>query len=525
MQAAQSLIALLLAVSVIAALAKRIALPYPILLVVGGVLLGFAPFAPSQRLDPDLILLLFLPPLLYADAFHTSWIDFRRWLRPIVMLSTGLVAATTLAVGAVARHFAPELPWSVALLFGAVVSPTDTVAAQVILERIRMPRRFTAILGGESLVNDATGLVGFQMATLVALSGVFDAREVATSFAWVALAGIAVGLAVGWLAAHANRIVRDTQVLFALSILAPYVAYVICTHLGVSGVLAVVTAGFYVSWRIHEIPADSRFQLYTVWELAVFLLNGFCFVLIGLELPRLREGLERYDASFLAAFGIATSLAVILARLVWVYPGAYLPRWLSRSIREREPRPTLRDVLVVGWCGMRGVVSLAAALSIPLSLPDGAPFPGRDLVIFGVLCVICATLLLQGLTLEPLIRALGIRTAALSDDEERAARVELVKTALAHLGELRATSRCESGEIERVEAAQRARLVQLEGQNELREQLRSDFDGAHQRRAQLSLLGAQRRKLLELRDREVINDLTQLRLQSELDLEEMRLTR
>jgi CPA1 family monovalent cation:H+ antiporter len=525
MQTAQSLIALLFAVSVIAALSKRVAIPYPILLVIGGVVMGFLPLAPPERLDPDLILLLFLPPLLYSDAFHTSWIDFRRWLRPIVLLSTGLVAATTIAVGAVAKHFAPELPWSVALLLGAVVSPTDTVAAQAILERIRMPRRFTAILGGESLVNDATGLVGFQIATLVTLSGEFDARGVGLTFLWVAAAGVGIGLGVGWLAARLNRLVRDPQVLFSLSVLAPYVAYVVCSHLGASGVLAVVTAGFYVAWRIHEIPADARFQLFTVWELAVFLINGFCFVLIGLELPRLREGLERYDPSLLAALGVSVSLAVIVARLVWVYPGAYLPRWLSRRVREREQRPRLREVLVVGWCGMRGVVSLAAALSIPLALPDGTPFPGRDLVVFAVLCVIVATLVLQGLTLEPLIRRLGIRTDALSEDEERAARIGLVKAALAHLAGLRDAATCSAEEVAQAEAAQRARLAALESQTELREQLEVDRARACERHAQLGLIDAQRKALLELRSREAINDLTQLRLLGELDLEEMRLLR
>lgn len=525
MQAAQSLIALLAVVSAIAALAGRIKVPYPILLVVGGLALGFAPFAPDTRLDPDLILLLFLPPLLYADAFHTSWVDFRRWLRPIVLLSTGLVAATTIAVGAVAKHFAPDLPWSVALLLGAVVSPTDTVAAQAILERIRMPRRFTAILGGESLVNDATGLVGFQIAVAVTLSGVFDASEVGATFAWVSVAGVAVGLAVGWLAARLNAIVRDTQALFSLSVLAPFVAYVACLHLNASGVLAVVTAGFFVSWRIHEIPADARVQLYTVWELAVFIINGFCFVLIGLEAPRLREGLEAYDASFLAAFGAAVSLAVILVRLVWVYPGAYLPRALFRTIREREPRPRLRDVFVVGWCGMRGVVSLAAALSIPVALPDGTPFPGRALVLFGCLCVIAATLLLQGLTLEPLIRALGIRTDALSDEEERAARIELVRAALEHLEQLKGRSSCPAAQVAGAESALRARLAALEGQAELRSQLRSDAALAHERNAQLNLLDAQRRALLAMRSRGAINDLTQLKLQAELDLEELKLTR
>ncbi len=525
MQAAQTLIALLAVVSAIAALSGRIKVPYPILLVIGGLALGFLPFAPGTRLDPDLVLLLFLPPLLYADAFHTSWVDFRRWLRPIALLSTGLVAATTVAVGFVAKQLAPELPWSVALLLGAVVSPTDTVAAQAILERIRMPRRFTAILGGESLVNDATGLVGFQVAVAVTLSGVFDAASVGLTFAWVSFAGVGVGLAVGWLAARLNRVVRDTQALFSLSLLAPYVAYVTCLQVNASGVLAVVVAGFFVSWRIHEIPADARVQLYTVWELAVFIINGFCFVLIGLEAPRLRDGLEPYDTGFLIAFGAAVSLAVVVARIVWVYPGAYLPRLLSKAIREREPRPRLREVFVVGWCGMRGVVSLAAALSIPVLLPSGAPFPGRALVVFGCVCVIATTLVLQGLTLEPLIRALGIRTDALSDEEERAARLELVRAALRHIEELKARSTCPAAQVAGAESALRARLATLEGQAELRSQLRDDAALAHERNAQLNLLDVQRRALLELRSNGVINDLTQLKLQAELDLDELKLTR
>lgn len=304
--------------------------------------------------------------------------------------------------------------------------------------------------------------------------------------------------------------------MFALSLLAPFVACVLCWNLAISGVLAVVVAGFYVSWRIHEVDALNRHQLYAVWTALTFLLNGFCFVLLGLQVPQLREAFAGYDWIKLASGGACVCLSVMAIRLAWVWPGSHVPRWLSKRIREREPAPPPRAVFIIGWCGMRGVVSLAAALSAPRELP------GRDVILFCTLCTILGTLVLQGLTLAPLIRAFGIQTDDLTEREERQARIELVRAALATLEEL-ACGDCELDEVRRTEAAYRERLAVLEGQEELREQLRRADRAVLTRNAHLRVLEAQKAKLIALRDSETINDATQLKLQLELDLDEMRL--
>lgn len=517
MQLAQALIALLAVVAVISALSRRIQVPYPILLVIGGLAVGFLPFMPQVPLAPELILLFFLPPLLYADAFQTSWIEFRRWLRSILLLSTGLVAATVFGVAAVAHTFFPELSWPAALVLGAILSPTDTVAAQAVIERLRMPRRMTAILGGESLVNDATGLLAFHFALTIALGGEeLHGARFTGSVVWVLLGSVAIGLGVGWIASWLNRHVRDAGSLFALSLLAPFVAYVVCWNLAISGVLAVVVAGFYVSWRVHEVDAVNRHQLYAVWTALTFLLNGFCFVLLGLQVPQLREAFAGYDWLELASGGACVCLAVVAIRLAWVWPGTYIPRWLSKRIREREPAPPPRAVFIVGWCGMRGVVSLAAALSVPHDMP------GRDVIVFCTLCTILGTLVVQGLTLAPLIRAFGIGADELTENEERQARIELVRAALATLDDI-ACGECEIDEVRRTTTAYHERLAVLEGQEELREQLRASDRAALSRNVHLRVLETQKQKLIELRDSEVINDATQLKLQMELDLDELRL--
>ena len=282
-----TLTALLATVALATLLAPRLRIPSPIVLAAAGVGLAFVPAVRDARIDPNLILIGFLPPLLYADAFNTSWRDFSRWLRPIVMLAVGLVALTILAVGFVAKWMLPDLTWTACFILGAVVSPTDTVAAQAVIERLRVPRRLTAILGGESLVNDATGLVGVQLGVAAALGGAFDAGATAARFAWVAGVGIGVGVGVGLLFALANRRVRDSAVLFTLSLLSPYFAFAVAQDLEASGVLAVVVAGFVVAWRVHSVPAQARVQLRAAWYLVTFLLNGLCFVYIGIESPTL----------------------------------------------------------------------------------------------------------------------------------------------------------------------------------------------------------------------------------------------
>jgi CPA1 family monovalent cation:H+ antiporter len=509
------LIALLSALALASLLAPRIRVPQPVLLALVGGALAFVPGVPRTPLDPALILAYFLPPLLYADAFHTSWADFRRWLRPILMLATGLVAFTMLTVGLTAKWFLPELPWAACFLLGAIVSPTDTVAVQAVLERLRVPRRLTAILGGESLVNDATGLVGVQICLAVLLHGAFDAGEVALDFAKVAGGGAAIGLAIGVVFAAANRVVKERTVLLVLSLLAPYLAMHVASALGLSGVLAVVVAGFVVAWRVHTVPPDARVELYTTWDMLVFVLNGLCFLYVGLETPRLLFEMRMHETRHLLVTGLAVSAVVVLSRIVWTFPSAYVPLFLSPRLRAREGGyPSVRGVTIASWCGVRGAVSLAAALTVPATI-DGVPFDGRDDVVACTLIVIFVTLLAQGLTLSPLVRLFGMREDEDTAAERRAAREALLAAGIARLDAFCSEHSCPlavhhyrehmSDELASL------RALDAEQQAEARTRL-AVSDDVHR-----AVLVAQSHELLALRDRGAINDQTYLALQLELD--------
>ncbi len=509
------LVVLLAAVAAVAAVAPRLRVPGPILLVLAGLGISLTPGVPRLPLDPDLILLIFLPPLLYADAFNASWIDFRRWLRPIAMLAVGLVAMTTLVVGVVAKWCFPELPWAACFILGAVVSPTDTVAAQAVIHRLHIPRRITAIIGGESLVNDATGLVGVQIGVAVALSGVFTVTGTLTTFTWVAGLGMIIGLGVGLLFAWLNRLITDTATLFTVSLLAPYVAFMTAHHLEASGVLAVVVAGFFVSWRIHQIPGTARVPLFHAWELLMFVLNGFCFIFIGLELPHLLGGLEGGGGWPLAG-ALLIAGALILTRIAWCFPAAYLPLWMSHTLRQREqgiPKP--HHVLLLSWCGMRGVISLAAALSLPVLTRDGTPFPGRDLILSCTAVVIAATLVIQGLTLHPLIHLLGIRADQQGEKEARAAREAMLTAGIARLDAYCSEVSCPIA-VNHLRQAMSDHLQSLQESDAAERDLagrRMDVS----REVQAAVRAAQAEELLRLRDQEIITDNTYLALQLELD--------
>jgi CPA1 family monovalent cation:H+ antiporter len=493
--------------------APRLRLPLPIAMTLAGLVLALVgPDGP--RVDPNLILLVFLPPLLYADAFHTSWYDFRRWLRPIMMLAVGLVAFTTLTVGLTARWLFPELPLVACFALGAILSPTDTVAVQAVLERLRIPRRATAILGGESLVNDGTGLVGVQICVALLMSGAFELGDVAGRFAVVTGGGVAVGLLVGVIFASLNRRVRDTPTLFVLSLVSPYLAALIGLKLGVSSVLAVVVAGFFVSWRIHHIAPQSRAHLYTVWDQLVFLLNALTFLYIGLEVPALVRQTELGPRALECALLIA--LVVIVSRFVWIFPNAYLPlRWLPRWRALEGGYPPVRGVLIVGWCGVRGSVSLAAALTLPRTLADGAPFPGRDTIVFVTLVVVLVTLFAQGLTLEPLVRWLKIQAGDETEAELRAAREAVLQAGIARLDAFCSEVSCPIA-VHHLREAMQDELSSLREQDEeARLRARQRLDVSREVRA--AVYEAQSKALLTLRDGQKINDLVHKGLQLELD--------
>ena len=511
------LMVLLAAVGLVAAVADRLRAPPPLLFIISGLTVSLCPWIPPVHLDPHIILFGFLPPLLYADAFDTSWRDFQRWLRPILMLAIGLVAATILTVGLAAKHFFPELPWAVCFVLGAIVSPTDTVASLSIIERLNVLRRLRAILGGESLVNDATGLVGVQIGVAVVLTGVFDAGEVILHFAQVAGLGVLIGAAWGMVFVLVNRYVRNTQALFTLSLLAPYLAFHTADHFGASGVLATVIAGFFVAWRFHLVEARSRVALYQGWHLLAFVLNALCFVFIGVEVPHHVPAWTTETRQLLIG-SLAVSAAVILTRLAWVFPAAYVPLRLSPRLREREGGYAgWKNVSIAGWCGMRGAISLAAALALPEKTLDGAPFPGREAVLFATMVVIGVTLLVQGITLAPLIRLLGVAGDTLTKEEAGRAWI-----AVLHAGIVRLDLFCSEHEcpvaVHHLRHAMNDRLLEFEAEDA------AERDLAHKRLAvsrevRRAVHEAQSEELHRLRDAGAIDDRVALDLQLALDAE------
>ncbi|OWK43579.1 Na+/H+ antiporter [Fimbriiglobus ruber] len=411
-------------------LARWWGIPYPILLVVGGLLLSIQPWAPPFALEPNIVFIAFLPPLLYAAAFNIEWSAFRSQLRPITLLAVGLVMFTTVLVAWLA-HDVFGMPWAVGFVLGAIVSPPDAVAAGAITQRVKVPRVVSTVLEGESLVNDASALVTYRMAIATVTYGTFSLWEAGSQFVIVSVGGVAVGLGGAWLILQLHRWLRwtklgDTKINIALTLLTPYAVYLPSEHMHLSGVLATVAAGLFVGTRC---PLVFTREFYTearaVWEMMEFLLNGLIFILIGFQLPQVLNDLSsEYTVGQLAAYALAVCAVVVAARLIWMFPGAYLPRWLDRQfLGYGDPYPPWQSVIVVGWTGMRGVVSLAAAMAIPKVTDMGDVFPYRDLIQFLTFWVIFATLVGQGLTLPFLIRFLGVDKIAAAEppDESEAA--------------------------------------------------------------------------------------------------------
>jgi monovalent cation/hydrogen antiporter len=531
------ILGLLVAVAALATLATRLKVPYPILLVLGGSVLGFVPKLPQVELDPELVFLLFLPPLLYVSALFTSWRDFRANVRPITLLAVGLVLLTTCVVAAV-THATIGLPWSAAFVLGAIVSPTDAIAATAVAQRLGVPRRIITILEGESLVNDATGIVAYRIAVAAVVTGAFSIWEAGFQFVVGAAGGVAVGLAVGWFVIWARRhLSEDPSIQNTLSLLTPFVSYLLAEELPsylwhyfgfpgelhFSGVLAVVTTGLYWGRRGQTvISSGTRLQGYAVWELVTFLLNGLIFVLIGLQLRNVVEQLGEYSAGDLILYAVLVSLTVILVRMAWVFPATYVPRWVSRRLRERDPSPPWQAVMVIAWTGMRGVISLAAALALPLQTASGAEFVWRDLIIFLTFCVILATLVVQGLSLPVLIRALGLEDDNIGDKEETHGRIQVAEAALERLDEL------VDEDWVREDTAERIRGLYNYRRNRFSTRFEGDPDGVEERSSayqqlMAELLGAQRQRLVRMRDEGKIGDEVMHRIERELDLEESRL--
>lgn len=515
---------LLVSVAALAALARLLSIPYPIVLVLGGAVIGFVPGLPHVELDPEVVLVVFLPPLLYWAALSANFRDMRENLRGLVLSSVGLVLATMAAVSALAHILVPGLSWPAAFALGAIVSPTDPIAAGLVMRRLRVPRRVVSSVEGEGLFNDATALVAYRVAVAAIVGESFSLGRAGLAFAAGAVGGIAIGLAVGWLISLIRRHTTDAQVSLTISLLSGYAAFIPANALGASGVLAAVTTGIYLGIRgVPALPARTRLQGVVLWDILTFLINAVLFVLVGLQLRSAIEGLAGYPVGALAGYALAVTGAVILVRLAWFFVVPYLLRMIDRRASQRARRVGARYRLLLAWSGMRGSVSLAAALALPLVTQAGGPFTHRDLIVFLTFAVIFATLVLQGLSLPALIRLLRISDSRAEEREELRARLAATRAALVQIDELAEQEWTRDDSVDRLRRAYEYRNRRLGARTgKISNEDYEDRSLAYQQMVHM-VLEAQRAIVVNLRDQgEISNDLM-MRLIRELDLEEARL--
>ena len=522
-QELEIIILLLMAVLALTMLARKLVIPYPILLVVGGLVFGFVPGLPAVRLDPDIVFLVFLPPILWAAAYFTSWRDFHANARPIVLLAVGLVLTTTAAVAGIAHAAFPDIGWAAAIVLGAIVSPPDAVSATAVGKQLHLFRRGLTILEGESLVNDATALVLYRAALAAAVSGTFELTEALLDFVLAATVGIAVGFAVGILTRWVLRLTGDSFSEIAITLLAPYIAWVLAEQADGSSVLACVAGGLYTRRHFSATVAPAtRIQARAVWDLLVFVLNGFIFILIGLQLGALRDAIPLSELGPLTLKGALIVATVIVVRLIWVPVGAWVPRFLSAALRARDPMLPWPNLFILGWTGMRGIVSLAAALALPLNTAAGTPLPFRAEIILMTFMVILATLVLQGLSLPLLIRALNPGEDHNLEQEERQARERAAVAALARLEEVVREDWAVAGHIEQLRSHYDRRRQRYASDGAADTECTNEVAEAF-RRLRHETLTAERLALIDLRNDGVISDEILHRLERELDVEALRI--
>jgi monovalent cation/hydrogen antiporter len=525
MQEIELVLALLVAVAALSPVARALRIPQPILLVLVGLLLALAPPVPEVQLDPELVFFLFLPPLLYIAGFDTSIREVRALLRPILSLAVGLVLATTAAVAVLAHAVLPDLDWPTAFALGAMVSPPDAVAAVAIFRGLGVPRRMVTLLESESLFNHATALVTYQAALGVSATAAVSAGGVGLRFLVVGIGGVLVGLVVARAIVWLRQRLHDSSVEITVSLLTPFAAYLPAEWLGVSGVLATVTTGLSVGWAAPSIlESDTRLRGRAVWEMVVFVLNGLVFILIGLQLSSILAGLESRALLSAVGIGILISLVVIVVRLAWVFAYAFVPHWLDRRRRGHKAAPRWQEIFIVGWAGMRGVVSLATALALPLETP------ARDLLLFVTFCVILVTLVGQGFTLPGLVRLLGAVEDDTETQQERRARAVAAEAALARIEQLPAEWPTHLPFVDtlRAQYADRVRHFEEPEPGQATEDGRTDDGVAQQeflahRRMRRAVIDAERAAVLVLRERGEIDDKVWRGIERDLDLEELRL--
>lgn len=520
------IILLLFGITFLSIVSNKYKFPFPIVLVISGIVISLIPGLPLISIDPEIIFIIFLPPLLYSAAWNTSWHSFKTSFRPITMAAVGLVLFTTALVALTAYFLIPGLSWPLCFLIGAIVSPPDAVAATTLTKGLGLSPRLITILEGESLVNDASGLIAYKYALAAIATGNFILWKAGLNFLIVVTAGIAVGLIVGLILYIIHKkFVCDPVVEVTLTLLTPFAAYLLAEYFHVSGILAVVTAGLYLSFRSGQMFShQSRIMAYSVWEVVTFILNSLIFILLGLQLRSVLQGIEEYPTSSIILYGVVLSAVVIIVRFIWVLPGTMLPLYFSRKIMQREDF-NKRNFIVFGWAGMRGVVSMAAALALPLTLGNNTPFPHRNLVIFLTFCIILSTLLLLGFTLPWVIKKLKIPRYSMAA-EEYEVRNNVVTETISHIEEH--LSLLQDDLLNNIKSKYEVKYNRLQ-----KTDLPSNYFGKGKTLAgnifneysqlQLDLISVERRTLDRLHKEGRTSDEILRKIEKELDLEETRL--
>jgi Na+/H+ antiporter len=518
------LFALLAAAALLLAAAQFIHVPYPILFVLGGLGLAFIPGTPEIVLSPDLVLIAILPPLLYGGAFFTSLRELRANAGSISLLAIGLVLTTMVVVAAAAHAVVPDLDWPSAFVLGAIVSPTDPTAATAIAERLGLPRQLVAVIEGESLVNDATGLVLYRFAVTAVVTGSFSLLDASARFVLNVVGGIAIGLAVAFVIRQVRRRLANPPVEITISLLSGYFGYLPAQAAGVSGVLAAVTVGVYMGWYTPELTTpQTRLQGLAVWELVFIVLNAALFGLVGLQLPSIVDALSGSSTGSLLGYALLVLAAVLAARFAWIMGSLFLSRTIGMRFRRGDPRSTGKGSLVLAWAGMRGAVSLAAALALPLTTDAHEPFPERELIIFLTFAVILGTLVGQGLTMPMLIRLLRIEEDGEEAREEAKARIAAAEAALGRLEELLGEDWVRDGTAQRLRGLYDFRRRRFASRIDPAADSAADDQSADYQRLRRELLDAEREAVVELRRAGEIDDGVMRKVVRDLDLEDARL--
>ncbi|MUV03784.1 Na+/H+ antiporter [Flavobacterium rakeshii] len=515
-------------------LSQKLKISYPIFLVIGGLAISFIPAMPDIKIEPEMVFLLFLPPLLFEAAWYTSWQQFWKWRRSIMIMGFGLVLATSLGVALVSVAIIPFFTPALGFLLGGIISPPDAVAANSVLKGMSVPKRGLSILEGESLVNDAASLTVFRFALAAVLTGQFVLKEAAIDFFSLAVMGVFVGLVIAHILYLILRYwVKSSSITTPITLIAPYLMYIVAEQLEWSGVLAVVSGGLFLSFRSHDfLNYHTRIQATEVWATVGFLLNGFVFILIGLQLPSIVDGIKnQYTLQDAIYYSLIITLLVIVLRIVLVYGSAFIPRLLSKRIRQKEKSPGLKLPFMVGWAGMRGVVSLASALAIPLTLDNGEPFPHRNLILFITFVVILITLVFQGLTLPFIIKLLKLKVEEVDDfvpldDQIEEIRLRLAKDSVAYLDDRYAEEMEEFETISRVKE-QLLRSIEATERTMEEEEKREALSSVRKlyRNIMIELVALRRDGLHKLKLEKKYDDEVLRILEHNLDLEEARLNR